>query len=121
MRELTVLFDPGCELCRCARAWLEEQPAYVPLAFLPAGGPEALRRFPALSAGETLGELTVVSDDGCVWRGDAAWITCLWALRRHRAWALRLASPAARPLARAFFRQVSERRHSLSRFLEARA
>ena len=112
MRELTILYDASCRLCRGARAWMSEQPAYVGLRFLPAAGEEARAQYPTLDAERTLDDLTVVADDGRVWRGDAAWITCLWALRPTRAHALRLASPAMRPLARAFFRTLSRSRHA---------
>lgn len=112
MRGLTVLYDARCRLCRGASAWLREQQAYVPLHFLPAGSPQAVARFPQLDTERQLQELTVVADDGRVWREDAAWITCLWALRSYRGWALRLASPAMRPRARAFFRLLSRSRHA---------
>ena len=64
MRSLTVLFDPGCTLCRAARAWLEGQKKYVSLEFVGAGTAEARRRFPDLDPASTLKEITVV-DDGC--------------------------------------------------------
>ncbi|HEV8324435.1 MAG TPA: hypothetical protein VG389_22645 [Myxococcota bacterium] len=35
MKRLTVLYDARCALCVRCRRWMEEQPAYVTLAFLP--------------------------------------------------------------------------------------
>ena len=43
----------------------------------------------------------MVADDGSVYVGDRAWIVCLWSTWEHRHTAVRLASPAMRPVARA--------------------
>ncbi len=112
MRRLTVLYDARCAFCRRARAWLIEEPKYVDIDFVPAGGEEARRRFPSLNAEATTSELTVVADDGGVYRNDKAFLMCLWALRRYRGWSLRLASPEALPYARRFFHWFSENRTS---------
>jgi hypothetical protein len=45
-------------------------------------------------------EITVVGDGGQVYRGAAAWIVCLWALREHRRLAHRLSTPAGLRVAR---------------------
>lgn len=117
MRTLTVLYDPRCAVCRRARAWLEKEPKYVPMAFVPAGSPRARELFPDLPAESSLGELTVVGDDGSVYRGAKAFITCLWALRDYRAWSLRLASPELLPSARRFFVWFSEHRFTIGKLL----
>jgi hypothetical protein len=83
------------------------QPAFVELDFVPydsAG--ERYREIPWL--GE---ELVVVSDDGSVWAGPAAFLICMWALRDWREWACRLSTPALAPLARRFFAAVSSHLH----------
>jgi len=100
MDTLTVLFDARCNLCSHLRAWLEAQPAYVQLAFVPAGSQEARRRFPALDHAATTSELTVIDDDGAVYSEAKAFLMCLWALHDYRAWSLRLSSPDMLPLAR---------------------
>jgi predicted DCC family thiol-disulfide oxidoreductase YuxK len=118
MSSLTILYDAGCELCQRARAWMEREPAFVPLEFLPCASDEARRRFgviPWLGA-----ELVVVADDGRVWAGPAAFLTCLWALRRHREWSLRLASPELAPLAERVFHALSGRRQAISSLLSHR-
>lgn len=97
---LTVLYDSGCRLCRSARAWLESRRQVVPLEFVPAGSEAARQRFPALDPAATLRDLTVVTDGGLVYTGDAAWFACLWALDGYRPWAERFARPAMLPLAR---------------------
>ncbi|MGH9593934.1 MAG: DCC1-like thiol-disulfide oxidoreductase family protein [Bryobacteraceae bacterium] len=114
---LTVIYDPRCGLCTQIKGWLAGQPACVTLRLLAAGSAEARERFPMIPAGE----LAVVSDSGQVWRGDNAWIVCLWALCEYRQWAAKLASPLLRPLARQAFSAVSQRRSALSRFLGLRS
>lgn len=99
VRELTVLYDSGCRLCRTARRWLSHHEQLVPLRFVPAGSPEARQRFPSLDHAATRRDITVVSDAGQVWMGDGAWLTCLWALTAFRGLAHRLSSPQLRPLA----------------------
>lgn len=113
MRELTVLFDATCALCRDARAWLEREPAYVPLRFVAAASPEALGRFPDISADEMLKDIMVIDDAGNVYRGAKAWVMCLWATRRYREWALTLVTPALWPMAKRLARWVTVNRSHL--------
>ena len=101
IQSLTVLFDPNCPLCRHVRGWLERQWQLVPLEFVPAGSPQAAQRFPELDHARTLREITVISDGGEVYEATAAWVVCLWALKRHRAKAHRFSTPAGARLARA--------------------
>ena len=110
MDRLTVLYDARCNLCSHLRAWLETQPAYVQLAFVPAGSPEARRRFPTLDHAATTSELTVIGDDGAVYIEAKAFLICLWALRDYRAWSLRLSSPDMLPLARRIVLWVAQNR-----------
>ncbi|MGW4044720.1 thiol-disulfide oxidoreductase DCC family protein [Streptomyces sp. NPDC004721] len=100
VRGLTVLYDAECALCSFVRDWLAGQSQLVPLELLPAGSEQAGRRFPGLDHGATLDEVTVVGDSGQVYRGAAAWIVVLWALREHRPLAHRLSTPAGARLAR---------------------
>lgn len=113
MYELTVLFDPQCGLCRRAQAWLLSKPKFVELVFVPATSEEARRRFPQLNHDLTLNDLTVISDEGAVYRGPKAWLMCLWALRQYREWSLRLASPELLPTAKRVISTISQNRHQL--------
>src|SRR5262249_22021847 len=97
MQTLTVLYDARCNLCRGIRGWLESQPAYVELTFVPSGSAEARYRFPQLDHAATTQEITVISDEGAVYTGANAWLICLWALQDYRAWSLRLSSPDMLP------------------------
>ncbi|MEU7055321.1 DCC1-like thiol-disulfide oxidoreductase family protein [Streptomyces sp. NPDC046197] len=100
VRGLTVLYDAECSLCTFVRDWLVKQPQLVPLELVPAGSEHARRRFAALDHRATLDEVTVVGDAGQVYRGAAAWVVVLWALREHRPLAHRLSTPAGARLAR---------------------
>jgi predicted DCC family thiol-disulfide oxidoreductase YuxK len=112
---LTVLTDPDCPLCRRFAEWLGRQRLLVPLALVPAGSPEARRLFPTLDHEATLADLTVVGDDGSVWTHEHAWVMCLWATRRHRMMAERLARPHLLPLARGAASSAAGVRHLLVR------
>ena len=54
--------------------------------------------------------MTVLADDGGLYRGPKAWIMCLWALKRYRARAHRLASPGLWPLAKSTIDWISRNR-----------
>ena len=62
-------------------------------------------------------ELLVIDDQGGVYRGDAAFLMCLWALRKYRGWALRLATPALHPVARRAFKWISTHRGKIPTWL----
>ncbi|MFG3317473.1 thiol-disulfide oxidoreductase DCC family protein [Streptomyces sp. NPDC048171] len=100
VRRLTVLYDAECSLCTHVRDWLLRQPRLVELDLVPAGSDEARGRLPGLDHAATLDEVTAVGDAGQVYRGAAAWVVVLWALREHRALAHRLSTPAGARLAR---------------------
>src|SRR5258706_16055266 len=113
MKKLTVLYDYNCGLCQRARRWLEVQPKFLALEFIPAGSDHARFRFPALP--NAVDELVVVNEAGGVYRGDRAWIMCLYALAEYREGALRLATPKLLPLARSAFQLISENRIRISK------
>ena len=113
MRELTVLYDPQCGLCRRAQAWLMSKTKYLELVFVPASSDEARSRYPQLDHSLTLTDLTVISDDGAVYSGPKAWLMCLWALREYRDWAIRLSSPELLPTAKRVISTVSQNRYQL--------
>jgi predicted DCC family thiol-disulfide oxidoreductase YuxK len=98
MTRLYILYDAECALCRNCRVWLSQQPAYVPLVFIPLQSPEIGCRFRGVERLRPAEQLVVIADDGCVWRGDAAWITALWALKEYREWSQRLAVAGAAAL-----------------------
>jgi hypothetical protein len=75
------------------------------------------RIYPELAARNRRDELMVVSDDGAVYLGDHAWLMCLYALKRYRHWAHRLARPALLPFARQAFTILSANRQRVSEWL----
>ncbi len=93
MNTLTVLYDADCPFCRRAKAWLTAQQQLVRLDFVPANSPQARHKFPDLDHSRTMNVITVVGDRGEVYRGDGAWLVCLWALRAWRPMANRLSGP----------------------------
>jgi predicted DCC family thiol-disulfide oxidoreductase YuxK len=116
MQYLTVLYDAECNLCQRCRRWLGQQPAYIPLRFLPLQTAVAQCQFPGIERFQPARRLVCVSDSGDVYIGDGAWIICLYALREYREWSARLARPALRPYARRICDLVSQHRLSLSRW-----
>jgi predicted DCC family thiol-disulfide oxidoreductase YuxK len=110
MKTLTVLYDANCRLCCRIKTWLEVQPKYVDLQFVPAGSAAARERYPRLDQAMTLKDLTVVSDNGDYYCGAKGWLMCLWALREYRGWAIRFSAPDLMPMARRFVVKVSSLR-----------
>jgi predicted DCC family thiol-disulfide oxidoreductase YuxK len=92
VRGLTVLYDQECPVCRGARRWLEMHRRLVPVDFVPVGSQQAIARFPLLDQAQCRSAVTVVTDTGHVYRGDDAWVMCLWAVRSTRHLALQLAA-----------------------------
>jgi predicted DCC family thiol-disulfide oxidoreductase YuxK len=103
--QLTVWVDGDCGFCRRVAKWLATQPTYVPLHIVAAQS-GAARGCP-LTLEQLLAKITVTASDGAVYRGSNAWLVCLWALCRYRAWSLRLASTALRPLADRLFAAIT--------------
>jgi predicted DCC family thiol-disulfide oxidoreductase YuxK len=108
---ITVLYDPACPLCARFKEWLARQPLLVRMDLVAAGSPEAAQRFPALDHAQTLRVITVVGDDGSVWTHDRAMVMCLWATRKHRPLAERLATPIGLPMARGAAYSAAGLRH----------
>ncbi len=93
MRRLTLVVDHLLFSWR-TRVWLDGQPKYVPIEVFSTDNPTLAARLPALPRSALDGRLTLVDDDGNVWRDGAAELTVLWALRRRRAAALRIGHPS---------------------------
>ncbi len=119
MNHLTILYDPGCPLCRRCCNWLSAQPTFFPLAFVAQGTAAAGERYPTLNVGpgRPVDDLIVVADDGGVYRNTRAWVMCFYALRDYRPLAFRLAHPALLPLARRAYTAIAHNRMWLSRTL----
>jgi predicted DCC family thiol-disulfide oxidoreductase YuxK len=97
MKRLYVLYDGACGVCCRAVARLAWEPTYIELRFAPAGSMAAQERFKEALAGSEGKEVVVVADSGEVYRGASAWIMVLYALRKWRPLAMRLATPGWRP------------------------
>jgi predicted DCC family thiol-disulfide oxidoreductase YuxK len=118
---LYVIYDTGCGLCSAIVQWMSCQASSYELRFVGGGSDEARRLFPELPNPARPEELVAVSDDGSVYRGEAAYIICLYALEAYRTLAVRLARPPFRPFARRVFTMLSSNRMRLSDFLGLRS
>jgi predicted DCC family thiol-disulfide oxidoreductase YuxK len=117
MKAISVFYDAHCGLCTAVRDRFTREPQFVALHFVPYDSRLAAEIFPGLADWEPAREILALTDEGDLYRGDGAWILCLWATVRYRAWSLRLATPALRPLAAAVCRLVSRHRGKLSQLL----
>src|SRR5262249_5850309 len=113
VKQLIVLYDPECGLCRRIHEWLLDQPKYIDLAFVAVNSEEAFFRFPQLNHSLTTADLTVISDRGAIYWGPKAWLMCMWALRAYREWSLRLSSPELLPTAKRVLSMISQNRYKL--------
>lgn len=112
MNRLFILYDGSCPLCVRCRQWMEGKSAYVPLIFLDSNSLEARAQFDGIP---WLGqELVVVSDDGRVWAGPAAFLMALWALVDYREWSYRLSGDTLSKVAEPFFKALSSQRRRLA-------
>jgi predicted DCC family thiol-disulfide oxidoreductase YuxK len=117
MNTLTIFYDAHCGICSRFRKWMENQPAYVHLQFLPYDSAEARTRCPGIERMNADQEIIVMGDDGCLWQGASAWVICLWALPEYREWSARLASPSLMGMARKIVHWISSNRIGLSRLM----
>lgn len=116
MERLTVLYDGTCALCVRCRDFLATARTLVPLELLSCHSDEARMRYGDVPwLGE---ELVVVSDEGDVWAGPAAFLVSLWALAEYREWSYRLSAPALAPLAERFFVVISSQRRRIATLFE---
>lgn len=92
VRGITVLYDPNCPVCRASKRWMMMHRPIIDVRFVAVDSLLAAQRFPHLDLAESRREITVVTDTGYVYRGKAAFILCLWALRRTRGLALQMAA-----------------------------
>ncbi|MEO0475450.1 MAG: DUF393 domain-containing protein [Planctomycetota bacterium] len=121
VKHLTVLYDPTCGFCVRCRQWLDKQPKFVAMRFIPQGSSRQQTMYPDLRF-ETdregrPEELIVIDDAGKVYRDDKAWVMCFYALRAYRPLAMRLAKPGMAGLARRAYSAISTNRRAISSLL----
>ena len=115
MKRLTVLYDSKCELCVRCHDFLAVSRTLVPLELLSCHSRAVRERYGSVPwLGE---ELVVVSDEGDVWVGAAAFLVSMWALADYREWSYRLSGPTLAPLAERFFVALSSRRRRIASLL----
>ena len=121
MKALIIFYDARCGLCSRFRRWMEAQPAWVRLVFVPYDSDEARKLCPPIDSMRAAEEIVVMADDGRIWQGSSAWVTCLWALYDYREWSSRLASPALQGAVRKIVHWISGNRIGLSNLLRIRS
>jgi predicted DCC family thiol-disulfide oxidoreductase YuxK len=114
MKKLYILYDGDCGLCAGLSRWINVQPKFIDCEPLAAGSPRAAALFPTFASAGRPEELTVVSDEGAVYKNNEAWIMCLYALIEYRGWAMKLSRPPFLGLARQAYRLLSRNRTQLS-------
>ena len=114
MKRMYVLYDGACGVCCRAVARLAWEPSYIQLRFAPAGSAMAQTKFAEALAGELGRQVVVVADTGEVYRGASAWIMVLYALKRWRPLAMRLATPTWRPWVERAIDFIGRHRHQMS-------
>jgi len=101
VRAMTVLYDPDCPVCRASKRWMLLHRPLIDVRFVAVNSRLAHQRFPQLDLAACVREITVVTDTGHVYRGEAAFVMCLWSLRRTRSLALQMARGHRAPILRA--------------------
>lgn len=119
-KRLFVLFDGRCGLCRRVADWLRDEPTFVRTAYIPYPSRPAIERFPDLFSTGIPEEVLVVTDEGMVYRGEEAWIMCLYATCRWRELSITLAQPGWRPFLRQAMDLLARNRFTLSNLLRLR-
>lgn len=117
-RRLTILYDEQCALCLRCRDWLLQQRCLVEVELLPSRSRAARERYGSLVWAKD--ELVVIDDRRRAWVGPAAFLMCLWATARYRAWSFRLARGPVAPLVRKAFASLSRYRTLFSASLSGR-
>src|SRR5262245_11724105 len=99
MRELTLIYD-GAELAPYARGWIDRASKHLPIRLVAAHdvGPDDVPR--GLDRASLEWRLTVVDDEGNVWRDGKAELMVLWALRGYRRRSLAIGHPSRLPFRR---------------------
>lgn len=113
-RQMYLLYDDGCGFCVRCVAWLRAQPKFFPVVPLPSESKMARAMFPTLTGEGPPEELIVVADGKDVYRGAAAWIMCLYAMRRYRGLSFTFSDPAWRPLVRRAVGVLAKHRRGIS-------
>ncbi len=117
MNSLTVLYDGECGLCVRCKKWVLQQQTYFPVKFLDSHSQTARDRYPTLLTDGPPEELLAIGDNGEVYRSDKAWLMVLYAIRKCRPLALKLARPGMVGFARRAYYWVARNRGNVSRRL----
>ncbi|MEP6963075.1 MAG: DUF393 domain-containing protein, partial [Acidobacteriota bacterium] len=110
---MIVLYDEQCGACSASVEWLGRQRCEIGFRFLDESS-DAAR---ALVPDRPVNEMAVVSAEGQVWYGGAAWVVCFGNLTLFRWCVPWLGHPWVLPLVRKLYRVIAENRYFISRML----
>jgi predicted DCC family thiol-disulfide oxidoreductase YuxK len=117
MNKIYIIYDSECGLCVQCRKWIEKQPAFLQITFLPRNSQEAATLITTVTDQKLGDELIVVSDEGGLYRGAHAWVMCLYALQNYRELGNKIATPMLLPWAKRICELVAQNRLNLSQLL----
>lgn len=104
-------------MCRRFMSWFREQEHAIEVVLLPYDSEEARERFPELGEHEPDKLMVTRTDIGEVFRGAESWALCLWAIKKYRWLARRMASPVMLPLAQKICVLVAANRLKISKLI----
>ncbi len=115
-KELTVIYDGQCLLCRRSVHWLHQRRTSVPLKTMPSSAPEAIAGFGHISNyGD---DMIVAADDGRSWVGPPdAYLVVMWTLPWLRPLSYLLAMRPLRPFVGRVFQIVTGNRQAIGGWL----
>ncbi len=99
--------------------WLGRQSVYFPYRFRKLSSLTSdLKKYNLENPLTSFKELIVIDNYGKIYKNENAFIMCLFATRKFRAWSIRLSRPMLKPLTKRFFTFLSNHRGSLSFLLK---
>ena len=113
-KEIEVLYDGDCPLCRRAVAWIRHRVAPGSLDFVPCLSEERTRRFPHILQQDCMKEMFLVLPDGCAHAGERALPHLLRMMRGWRWFAYVFRLPLAASLAPCAYKWIARHRYMIS-------
>ena len=114
LTQLEIIYDDRCALCQRCAAKLTTEPAYIKLKPISRTHAANHHQYKHLMQNIGQDEMVAVGNDGSVYRGEKAYLMCLWATRRWRKLSIRLSRPALRGAVRSACHLIARSRHLIS-------
>ena len=114
-KKIEVFYDGRCGMCCSFHEWINQQKRAFEIKFVPYQAAEAERIFPGIHTLDPAREMIVRTDEGWVFRGEEAWVWCLYSCSDYRDFAHRLARPVMLGIAIRVCRLLAANRQGLSK------